>query len=80
MFVSFAQLCVVYVVKEVASFRELGQLMGVARKTEKVRLSYRPAESFRRINNYIAEKHYARIFNKYMYYKLLSFRHDEVIF
>ena len=35
MFVSLARLCVVYVVKEVASFRipgGLGQLMGVARK------------------------------------------------
>ena len=33
MFVSLARLCVVYVVKEVASFPGgLGQLMGVARK------------------------------------------------
>ena len=34
MFVSLARLCVVYVVKEVASFpgARLGQLMGVARK------------------------------------------------
>ena len=33
MFVSLARLCVVYVVKEVASFSGgLGQLMGVARK------------------------------------------------
>ena len=30
MFVSLMQVCVVYVVKEVASFRGLGQLMGVA--------------------------------------------------
>ena len=29
--VSLARVCVVYVVKEVASSRELGQLMGVAR-------------------------------------------------
>ena len=41
-FVSLARLCVVYVVKEVASFRGLGQLMGVARK-ENARLSYRAA-------------------------------------
>ena len=32
MFVSLAQLCVVYVVKEVASFQGLGQLMGVVHK------------------------------------------------
>ena len=32
MFVSLARLCVVYVVKEVASYGGLGQLMGVARK------------------------------------------------
>ena len=30
MFVSLARVCVVYVFKEVASFRGLGQLMGVA--------------------------------------------------
>ena len=29
MFVSLARVCVVYVVKKVASFRGLGQLMGV---------------------------------------------------
>ena len=32
MFVSLARLCVVYVVKEVASFPGARQLMGVARK------------------------------------------------
>ena len=32
MFVSLSQVCVVYVVKEVVSFRGLGQLMGMARK------------------------------------------------
>ena len=40
MFVSLARLCVVYVVKEVASFpgaRALGQLMGVACKRTRVR-------------------------------------------
>ena len=36
MFVSLARLCVVYVVKEVASFPGLGQLMGVARKRTRV--------------------------------------------
>ena len=40
MFVSLARLCVVYVVKEVASFSGggggLGQLMGVARKRTRV--------------------------------------------
>ena len=40
MFVSRARLCVVYVVKEVASFlgggARLGQLMGVARKRTRV--------------------------------------------
>ena len=39
MFVSLARLCVVYVVKEVASFPGLGQLMGVARKTTRYRLA-----------------------------------------
>ena len=29
---SFVQVCVVYVIKKVASFRGLGQLMGVVRK------------------------------------------------
>ena len=33
MFVSLTQVCIVYVVKEVVSFRWLGQLMGMACKT-----------------------------------------------
>ena len=32
MFVSFAQVCIVYVVKEVTSFMGLSQLMGMVRK------------------------------------------------
>ena len=36
MFVSLARLCVVYVVKEVASSGGLSQLMGVARKRTRV--------------------------------------------
>ena len=36
-FVSLARLCVAYVVKEVASFRGLGQLMGVVRKITRAR-------------------------------------------
>ena len=36
MFVSLTQVCVVYVVKEVTSFRGLGQLMGVARKRTRI--------------------------------------------
>ena len=35
--------CVVYVVKEVTSFRGLGQLMGVVHKERALKL-YRPAE------------------------------------
>ena len=30
MLVSYMQICIIYVVKEVASLREFGQLMGVA--------------------------------------------------
>ena len=37
MFVSLARACVVYVVKEVASFRGLSQLMGVARNRMRTR-------------------------------------------
>ena len=36
-FISPTRVCVVYVVKEVTSFRGLGQLMGVARKRTRVR-------------------------------------------
>ena len=35
--VSFARECVVYIVKEDASFRGLGQLMGVAHKITRIR-------------------------------------------
>ena len=53
MFVSLARLCVVYVVKEVASFRGggLGQLMGVARKRTRVRgsSSYRQARKIQKL-------------------------------
>ena len=42
---SLTRVCVVYVVKEVASFRGLGQLMGVARNRTRARaLQLRPAE------------------------------------
>ena len=37
MFVSLTRVCVVYVVKEVTSFRGLGQLMGVARNRTRAR-------------------------------------------
>ena len=52
MFVSLARLCVVYVVKEVASFSGgLGQLMGVARKRTRVRgsSSYRQARKIQKL-------------------------------
>ena len=43
--VSLTQVCVVYVVKEVTSFRGLGQLMCVARNRTRARaLQTRPAE------------------------------------
>ena len=44
MFVLLARLCVVYVVKEVASFPRLGQLMGVARRRMRVGATDQPGK------------------------------------
>ena len=51
MFVSLARLCIVYVVKKVASFPGRGQLMGVARKRTRVRgsSSYRQASKIQKL-------------------------------
>ena len=51
MFVSLARLCVVYVVKEVASSRGLGQFMDVARKRTRVlgSSSYRQARKIQKL-------------------------------
>ena len=79
MFVSLALLCVVYVVKEV------GQIIGVARKRTRVRgsSSYRQA---RKIQKLLITVPYSRETVGIMqgsltskYNKLLSFRYEEII-
>ena len=47
MFVSLAGLCVVYIVKEVASFQGLGQLMGMVCKRKRARATDQQKDSGR---------------------------------
>ena len=79
MFVSPAQVCVVYVVKELRHSGGLGQLMEVARKRER---AFELQTSRKNVNYCIQHRNSIKMMQeslKSKYNKLLSFRHEEVI-